>query len=128
MLLPDGSPGGVVVQVTLSDTPVLLSDRSKTSSLPVLVDAVRRKRERRRSARRFRRSSRRGPGAREGDRWRRDERLGDPVDSGVSSDGLVRGAEGGAGKEEGTKVSDERFFCFDIRSGESMERRLTRQG
>ena len=45
VLLPDGSPRGVVVQVTLSDTPVLLSDGSKTSSLPVLVDAVERKKK-----------------------------------------------------------------------------------
>ena len=54
MLLPDRSPGRVVVEVTLSDTSVLLSDRGQSSGLSVLVDG-----------------------------------LGDPVDSGVSSDRLV---------------------------------------
>ena len=40
MLLPDGSPRGVVVEVTLSDTPVLLADRGESSSLSVLVDGL----------------------------------------------------------------------------------------
>lgn len=55
MLLPGLSPLGLVSEVTLAKTSVLLANRGKASGLSVLVDSV-----------------------------------GDPVDSGVSSDSLVR--------------------------------------
>jgi len=55
VLLPGLSPLGLVSEVTLAKTSVLLANRGKASGLSVLVDSV-----------------------------------GDPVDSGVSSDSLVR--------------------------------------
>jgi hypothetical protein len=93
VLLPDGSPRGVVVEMSLSDTPVLLSDGGESSGLPVLVDTE--ERNAHESKEKSGRESR-DEGAR---RNRVDERLRDPVDSGVSSDGLVRRAGGWRGRQ-----------------------------